>query len=361
MILPEDIDHLLHKVRVFTKTIRLFYPLNIENEKQRFFGKRSYNPVFSYPALPHQKIKKYSERLSQTNINNVYSPEDKIRKRKLNETRLKLNLIANRGSPGILNISKKLYRIKLDKKSLNSALIDSKTKNSFKKQENLCAYKTARQFQKNLHSMNIDNWKTVVSNRRDFYFQVRYKKLLIRISRDLCWDYGGLDSIIAHEIDGHVIRSVNALRQKSKLFQEPLPFYIKTEEGLATYLSGYCSKNSALARKHHAIKYLACVFAQKNSFRETYNFLIDHGFTNNLAFQRTVRIKRGFEDTSLPGFFAREATYYEGMLEVKNYLENKGDIRKLYAGKIGLDDINITSLPDNQIIPARIQKSPFSD
>ena len=57
----------------------------------------------------------------------------------------------------------------------------------------------------------------------------------------------------------------------------------------------------------------------------------------------------------MPGCFAREAMYYEGMVEVKNYLDGGGGIRKLYLGKVGLEYVDIVPIPEDQVIPQRIR------
>ncbi|OGV96833.1 hypothetical protein A2W24_03275 [Microgenomates group bacterium RBG_16_45_19] len=77
-------------------------------------------------------------------------------------------------------------------------------------------------------------------------------------SQEINWDFCDLDNTLAHEIDGHVVRAVNMSRQVKPLFQKPWPFYLKTEEGLASFLGDYLSPQTALiSRKHHALKYLA--------------------------------------------------------------------------------------------------------
>lgn len=95
--------------------------------------------------------------------------------------------------------------------------------------------------------------------------------------------------------------------------------------------------------------------ALKKPFNDVYKFFLENGFTKNLAFQRTFRLKRGFEDTSSPGCFAKEAVYYEGMIEVKNYLDKDGDVKKLFAGKVGFDDFEYVPVPKDVIIPSRLQ------
>lgn len=330
---PSEDKKLLRKIRISLKTFRFLSPTNLITERKKFFKDKSYNPQLSYPELPFDKLKKIEEALERIEPWDALDVASKIYQKKIKETRLKLKLLLARGEAALSEISAKLYQLNFDQKSLEEAIKDASVSLPFEAQENLNARDTARAIAVYLQSYKIDNWKVKESARRDYYFQVRPRIRLISISCGLNWDYNGLDSVLAHEVDGHVIRALNARRQKSPIFRGNLPFYIKTEEGLASYLGAYLSKRGELSRKHQALKYLAGHFAQNHSFRQTYNFLFDHGFTKDLAFQRAFRLKRGFSDTSIPGCFAREAMYYEGMLEVKNYLDEGGDTRKLYAGK----------------------------
>jgi hypothetical protein len=42
------------------------------------------------------------------------------------------------------------------------------------------------------------------------------------------------------------------------------------------------------------------------------------------------------------------------MIDVKRYIDEGGSLEKLYAGKIGLDDIKYVPIPDQVVIPDRI-------
>jgi hypothetical protein len=47
--------------------------------------------------------------------------------------------------------------------------------------------------------------------------------------------------------------------------------------------------------------------------------------------------------------------YYQGMLEVKAYLDHGGSVAKLFAGKAGLDDLPSMPIPPHELIPDRIR------
>jgi hypothetical protein len=92
------------------------------------------------------------------------------------------------------------------------------------------------------------------------------------------------------------------------------------------------------------------------SFLEVYGYLIENGFTAELAFRRTFRLKRGYGDTSIPGCYAREAAYYEGMLEVRDHLNGGGDIKQLYSAKAGVEDLGWVESVEGVRMAGRLTK-----
>ena len=349
-------DNPLREIRIFLKTYYWFSPENLAEEKYKFFKHKTYNPQFRYPKLNLVKLAKFKKVLDSMNIPNEKGIKSIIKRKKIEETKQKLQLILARGTPMITKNSTDLYQLKFDKGSIAAAKKDASINVRFKQRERHKAKDTVQEIVKYLKKYKIRNWKVSISKNADFYFQILPRNRLIRVGINPNWDYLNMESALAHEIDGHVIRAQNARAQKDKTFNASLPFYIKTEEGLACFLGDYCTSRGEISRKHHAIKYLAGYFAKSHSFFETYDFLLSYGFTPALAFQRAFRLKRGFTDTSMPGVFAREAMYYEGMIEVKNFIDSGGDIRKLYAGKVGLADLQKIPIPEKQIVPKRIQR-----
>ena len=351
----------LKKIRIYLKTHRCLTPLNFQLERRIFFKDNKYNPQIRYPNIT-LKLKNLEEEIENMPIPETCDFESYIYKRKLKETKLKLRLLMAIGTSSVTHISTLLYQLKFDEKTLESAKKDAsfkiksrsnKPRKSFDITKAVTDYLEKYRINKFV-SGEINDWKIILSKRHDFSFQILPKSKLIKLGRNLTRVAANLDYSLAHEIDGHVIRALNAARQENKMYRNIFPFYIKTEEGLACYLGDYFSQNGEVARKNHAISYLAAYFAKTHSFSQTYKFLIGHGFYPELAFQKTFRLKRGLRNTEIPGVFAREAIYYEGMLEVKEYLDAGGDIRKLFAGKIGLDMLDFLPIPKNQILPNRL-------
>ncbi len=331
-----------------------FTPLNLPEQRQVFLSNPTRNPIFEYPEYDRNILTLVEEELLKIVVNPADSLENWIVRRKITELQLEIELCKSRGSSKISTITRELYNCSFEKEYLKNAELDAASPLPFESKENKTAQEVVVGIQQYLEDYQIYDWNLELSEQTDFYFRVKASEKRILINKNFNWDFTDFDNMLAHEIDGHVIRAINASKQKNILLKKPLPFYIKTEEGLASFLGNYCSNTGEINRKHHALKYLAGHLAITSSFKEVFEFLCDHGFTPQLAFQRTFRLKRGFEDTSIEGCFAKEALYYEGMLEVRNFLLTGGDIKKLYSAKIGLEDLPFAQVPEDIIIPKRI-------
>jgi len=344
----------LHKIRTQLLTHYYLAPTNFPEEKIKFFKDNKYNPRFCYPPLPLYKFNKFEEDIYGFCMSKASYINNYLYKRRIKETKLKIKLLLSSGTPSLVEISKRLYQIKFKRNTLESAKCDAALNVVSLPTKIIGRDEIIKAIKIYLAKYGITNWEIILTNRYDFSFQVLPKSKLIKIGKILNSDVNNLEYSLAHEIDGHVMRALNAAKQKSKMHKMLFPFYIKTEEGLASFIGDYFSSGGEVRKKLHAISYLAAHFAMSHSFSETYKFLTDYGLTPDTAFQKTFRLKRGIKDSESHGVFAREAIYYEGMLEVKNYLEEGGDIRKLYAGKVSLDMLNYIPIPKNQILPNRL-------
>jgi hypothetical protein len=350
-----DIDDFLEEVKKFTKASQWFTPLNLEQEREKFLENSKKNPHFTYEEIPIKKAEVFLKQLEQVILDGFEFIEKRIYKRRMEEQKLKLQMMLNRGRSTLSKISLELYQCDFDKKTLREAKKDADLPAKFKSYEDMGTDEIIEGIKKYLKGYKISDWRVERSELTDFYIRIEQSNKRVLVSKSFNWDFNNFDNTLAHEIDGHVLRTVNMKKQKPP-FNKPLPFYIKTEEGLASFLGDYCSTTNEVSRKHHAVKYLAGKLSLEADFLSVYEFFIEKGFTPDLAFQRTFRLKRGFEDTALPGVFAKEAVYYEGMIEVKEYIDSGKDIKELYSAKSGLDDLRYVPLISHAIIPQRIQK-----
>lgn len=150
----------------------------------------------------------------------------------------------------------------------------------------------------------------------------------------------GLNGMMYHEIGTHVLRRINYEQQPWYRKKSKYGFsnYLTTEEGLAA-LHSLSAKTYKLAVVI-ALKYVAVEYAQQHSFAELWSYLEPYHDDPEARWLITLRQKRGLEDTALPGGYTKDMLYFEGANLVAKWLHNNEyDCSKLYLGKISLDDV----------------------
>lgn len=176
----------------------------------------------------------------------------------------------------------------------------------------------------------IIHWQNIMSiaKRRD---------LTLIFSKNLPINQSLLQSIFAHEVETHLLRSYNQKLQT--LPKETSSQYIRTEEGLATLNSKFIRRKADFS--YSCYRYLTCAWAQKHSFADVFAQLVKTSqFSFEHAWNFTLRSKRGLIDTSKPGGFTKDIVYLEGALLVLDWLVDKDhDPHDLYLGKISLEQV----------------------
>jgi hypothetical protein len=155
--------------------------------------------------------------------------------------------------------------------------------------------------------------------------------------------------MLYHEIGTHALRRINYEQQPWYQKKKKYGFidYLKTEEGLASLHS--LIPSSCKYAYDMADRYMAVVYAQQHSFSQLWQFIGKYIQDPDTRWMVTLRQKRGLTDTSQPGGFTKDLVYFEGLIEVWNYLKkNDFDPTNLYFGKIALEDIDLAkSLSQN--------------
>ncbi len=188
-----------------------------------------------------------------------------------------------------------------------------------------------------LRSRGLHGWRverdTVMSAR----VLVDSAKRLIRVNPLSRFRLRDLRRLIAHEIDVHVMRAHNGQAQALRCFSTGLPGSLSTEEGLALVAEEESGASSpgVLSRQVEVVR--AIHDARELGFRELYNDLAERQ-GSALAWGICLRIKRGLGDPSLPGVYAKDSVYLRGRMLVRAWLDAGNDVRRLYVGKVGLND-----------------------
>lgn len=87
-----------------------------------------------------------------------------------------------------------------------------------------------------------------------------------------------------------------------------------------------------------ALNYYVAYKASEMSFVELYNDIERYTDEPHTRFMHVLRVKRGMEDTSLPGGYYKDQVYLEGAVAILQDRKNL-DFHGLYCGKISLEDL----------------------
>ncbi len=290
--------------------IKLLTPSNLTEEEEKYFASSNYQPQFQYD-WDSNEAKTWIER----------NP----RYKDLYQALLDQNYI------GIIEKASALFCVQIE--DSYSQLAKSITSESPKKLQSQSINQISDAFEKAFQFLGLSGYKVKVVNQQGFYFRPQPSKKRIVMSVYAKFDFFSIDGEVKHEL-AHVIRYENG---KANNLQ-PSDAYLPTEEGLATYCQDYTGENGSASLFQHAAEYSATEVALKGSLRDTIEYLREIGFSKELAWQRAVRHKFGWIDTSRPGDIMKPSMYFyhEQIIEQLNSEERY----RLFVGKINLDELN---------------------
>lgn len=162
-----------------------------------------------------------------------------------------------------------------------------------------------------------------------------------------------VSSMLYHEVGTHALRRKNYEKQPWYLKKSKFGFseYLPTEEGLAA-LHGLLPLSFRMAHTT-ALNYLAADWAQQHSFVELFEKLGQYLPSEEARWKRAVRMKRGLTDTSLPGGFTKDLVYLQGLVEVWQWLQkNNFNPTDLYYGKLSYKDVETAKQLNPNFVPS---------
>ena len=139
-----------------------------------------------------------------------------------------------------------------------------------------------------------------------------------------------------------MLTQVNGEHQPFELFYVGCANYMDTQEGLAIFnqnrvLSPYHEKRFDPARN-----VLGIAFALTHSFVDTRKYMREVlGTSAERALTKAIQFKRGLGDTSESGSFTKDLAYFRGMRAIENFVQGGGDLRRLFVGKIAIEDLEL--------------------
>jgi len=154
------------------------------------------------------------------------------------------------------------------------------------------------------------------------------------LKRNARFSENQLKVLANHEIGVHLVTTHNGKLQPLKIFSNGFVNNTETQEGLAV-LSEYMSDNLTLTRlKELSYRVIAADSLIKGySFADTFDLLYSqYKVERNKAWQITLRVHRG-------GGFTKDFLYLTGLKKVYDYYSSGEDLSLLLTGKVTLEDL----------------------
>ncbi|MGM0442188.1 MAG: tyrosine/phenylalanine carboxypeptidase domain-containing protein [Elusimicrobiota bacterium] len=311
-------------------------PVNRSREREKFFDSPDYNPVYRY-GLDVNVIKETEKKLREVKIPD--SPFKQFYKREAAEIEMMVELLKNIGnSKQVSKISKKIYGC-YTKADVDFAdnILDSSVSEDFT--ESVSAGAIRESLIKEIRASNIEGWQIILKENIASKVTVKPLKKKIFIKKDYKFFPGEAERLKIHEIKVHLFRAENGFRQPAEIFNRGLAGYLEAEEGLAVFLENKMNSCPMRQMKIYAGRLKAVDLALQYSFRKTYEKLCNW-FPSKMAYRLTERVSRGICNTREPGALTKAVHYITGYRKAKKILQKKNNLKILFTGKIGFEDLD---------------------
>jgi alpha-L-glutamate ligase-like protein/uncharacterized protein (TIGR02421 family) len=336
----KQLDRRLYHISNQVGVLSFLKPANYEEEREAFFASDTYNPVFEYAPIP---LDFRTLRKNLTLLRFDDSPIGQLLEKKRKEDVVKVSLLEHIGRESFSAHAVSLYG------QPGESLIQDAW--AHYRREPSAAQQQKRVFlkQKTILSLIDEHiahygfrYRVVVQKGLHARMLVKGQIPTIYLRKGAKFTKEDLLGTLAHEIDTHVLRRQNGERQPYKLFLSGTAGLISTEEGLGVYNNERIYDNPRTFDTS-CLFVIATQAALKGSLRDTYRALLDIGVSETSAWNIAFKVKRGFGDTAQPGAFTRYHLYLKGKRHIEQFVEQGGDLRKLYIGKIHTRDLPLVA------------------
>jgi len=203
----------------------------------------------------------------------------------------------------------------------------------------LPAEEVQERLRRKLQEEGLYEWQVILTDNLIADCAIGRRALLIR--RSARFSATRVASLIAHEVETHVMVAENGRRQPFAIFERGLAHALETQEGLAVVQQERVLPPQHEKRGWPALGVLAVSYALSHSFAETRAYIRRLGFSDQRALRTCEKVKRGLARTVEPGGFTRELVYLRGALAVRAFIAGGGDLRRLYVGRVSLEELPI--------------------
>ncbi len=329
-----------------TDLLKFVEPTNSVEQREKFFEAwkkgNEYNPRFTYisknPIFSHFTITPEYARIMKE-LNEIEIEErglGKLIRKKKNESLKRMEFIRSIGSNEFTAKTISFYG-RPNKKLVNEAFEILESTPNEKEKKTISAEKAVEIFNQEFQKRGIE-WQAIIDENISPHAVTLPSANTLKIRGGIFYSREEIKRLIVHEIETHVYRHLNGKIQPFRLFlQGPGADWLLSEEGLASLNEEIFFKKSSERLRELAGRVAAVDFAQRNSFYNTFRYLLDF-FPAEKAYQLTQRAKRGLSNTSERGGLTKDYFYFAGRKLIMEFIERGGDLKRLYYGKISAED-----------------------
>ncbi len=334
-------DKILLQVDEELMLLKYLKPINLSEERLRLESDRRYSPHFLYPPLPDD-LEETERRL--TGVQADDSPLGILLAKKKRELLMRIDLFRARGDARrFTQASQALFgapRLEIHTAAVRCLKERVACDLPPPDDQMLNSAEAAERFEKALSRYGLHDWQVVVRDALVANCAVGWKRLFVREGARFSAEH--VESLIAHEIETHILTAENGSQQPFDIFRRGFANYLDTQEGLAIY-----NQNRALSPYHEkrygpACGVLAIHYALEHGFIDSRRYLEEElGYTPAKALNKTIDLKRGLADGEDAGCFTKGLVYYRGLRAIEQFVAQGGDLKRLYIGKVALEDLEL--------------------
>ena len=334
-----EIDQNLDRLVKDIELLNYLNPLNIENEKKRFFASKfTEEPQFKYRKIKFSPFKLqrlfFNQRLERIE-------DDDIRMLYRDIVYEYSGLIEcietiGQGKKFYYN-SLKVFGTPKEKDVENARFIlHFKDEDEGEKMVDKYNADEATSFFEDYGKRYPFNFNIVQSTNISAAAMVLNASDTLMLKKNNKFSENQLKVLANHEIGVHLVTTHNGKSQPLKIFSNGFVNNTETQEGLAV-MSEYMSGNLTLQRlKELAHRVIAADSLIKGySFVDTFDLLYNqYKVSRDKAWQITLRVHRG-------GGFTKDSLYLTGLKKVYDYYQNGDDLSLLLTGKVTMENLPI--------------------
>lgn len=356
-------DRLLCTMDRELQLLKELRPVNLKEELERLRPDKAYEPIFLQREMKID-LKEMEENVRKVDVDE--SPLGILLKKKRREILLKIELLKARGDAERFSAaSMALYGTPSPALiGFATAHLQSRTASELPPdpKDILTHDDAVTIFEQTIDSYGLHDWQVSVKQNMVADCAVGEKRIFIR--HGARFSKAHVASLVAHEIETHVLTGENGAIQPYNLFRRGFANYLDTQEGLAIHNQIRVLSPHHEKRFLHAKSVLAVAYAMEHSFSETRRFLErDLGFRPEKALMKTLDLKRGMNRGTEIGAFTKTLVYFRGYRAIEQYVRAGGDLKRLYIGKIAIEDLplidQIEGIKPALILPVFMRERPL--